>query len=82
VLKTLGLRRNDETYHQAPRFWARSFGINTNWSHFSRFAGGVIGLTLGMEGMFAFFLESAFLSLFLYGVRLNRGVRGTNSKIG
>ncbi len=83
VLKTLALRRNDETYHQAARFWARIFGINfvlgvvtgipmefqfgTNWSHFSRFAGGVIGQTLGMEGMFAFFLESAFLGLFLYG---------------
>jgi cytochrome bd ubiquinol oxidase subunit I len=83
MLKTLGLRRNDETYHQAARFWARIFGINfvlgvvtgipmefqfgTNWSHFSRFAGGVIGQTLAMEGMFAFFLESAFLGLFLYG---------------
>ena len=83
VLKTLGLRRNDEAYHQAARFWARIFGINfvigvvtgipmefqfgTNWSHFSRFAGGVIGQTLAMEGMFAFFLESAFLGLFLYG---------------
>ena len=83
VLKTLGLRRNDETYHQAARFWARIFGINfvlgvvtgipmefqfgTNWSHFSRFAGGVIGQTLAMEGMFAFFMESAFLGLFLYG---------------
>src|SRR5262249_38404518 len=35
--------------------------------HFSRFAGGVIGQTLAMEGMFAFFLESAFLGLFLFG---------------
>jgi cytochrome bd ubiquinol oxidase subunit I len=83
VLKSLALRRNDETYNQAARFWARIFGINfvlgvvtgipmefqfgTNWSHFSRFAGGVIGQTLAMEGMFAFFLESAFLGLFLYG---------------
>ena len=83
VLKTLGLRRNDEICHEAARFWARIFGINfvmgvvtgipmefqfgTNWSHFSRFAGGVIGQTLAMEGMFAFFLESAFLGLFLYG---------------
>jgi cytochrome bd ubiquinol oxidase subunit I len=83
VLKTLGLRRKDEIYHQAARFWARIFGVNfvlgvvtgipmefqfgTNWSHFSRFAGGVIGQTLAMEGMFAFFLESAFLGLFLYG---------------
>lgn len=82
-LKTVALRRNDERYNQAARFWARIFGINfvlgvvtgipmefqfgTNWSHFSKFAGGVIGQTLGMEGMFAFFLESAFLGLFLYG---------------
>ncbi len=66
-----------EIYNQSARFWARIFGINfvlgvvtgipmefqfgTNWSHFSRFAGGVIGQTLAMEGMFAFFLESSFL---------------------
>jgi cytochrome bd ubiquinol oxidase subunit I len=43
------------------------FQFGTNWSQFSRFAGGVIGQTLAMEGMFAFFLESAFLGLFLYG---------------
>jgi len=83
VLKTLGLRTGDETYNQAARFWARIFGITfvtgvvtgiplefqfgTNWSYFSRFAGGVIGQTLAMEGMFAFFLESAFLGLFLFG---------------
>ena len=83
VLKTLALKRNDPTYNEAARFWAKIFGINfvlgvvtgipmefqfgTNWSHFSRFAGGVIGQTLAMEGLFAFFLESAFLGLFLYG---------------
>src|ERR1051326_7407707 len=83
ILKTLYLRTDDQRYNQAARFWAKIFGINfaigvvtgipmefqfgTNWAHFSRFAGGVIGQTLGMEGMFAFFLESAFLGLFLYG---------------
>jgi len=83
VLKTLALRGDDEVSNQAARFWARIFGINfvlgvvtgiplefqfgTNWSQFSRFAGGIIGQTLAMEGMFAFFLESAFLGLFLYG---------------
>ncbi len=82
-LKTIALRRNDEIYNQAARFWARIFGINfvlgvitgiplefefgTNWSYFSKFTGGVIGQTLAMEGMVAFFLESAFLGLFLYG---------------
>src|SRR5258705_8139996 len=83
ILKTIALRSNNPVYSQAARFWAKIFGINfvlgvvtgipmefqfgTNWSHFSRFAGGVIGQTLAMEGMFAFFLESAFLGLFLYG---------------
>ncbi len=83
VLKTIALRRNDPVYHEAARFWGKIFGINfvlgvvtgipmefqfgTNWSVFSRFAGGVIGQTLAMEGMFAFFLESAFLGLFLFG---------------
>ncbi len=91
VLKTLALRRIDESYNKAARFWARFFGINfvivvvtgipmefqfgTNWSHFSRFAGGVIGQTLAMEGVFAFFLESAFLGLFLYGEK-RLGPRG------
>ena len=91
VVKTLAIRKNDETYNQAARFWAKIFGINfaigvvtgipmefqfgTNWSHFSRFAGGVIGQTLAMEGCFAFFLESAFLGLFLYGEkRLSKGM--------
>lgn len=83
ILKTRALRSNEEIYNQSARFWARIFGINfvigvvtgipmefqfgTNWSLFSRFAGGVIGQTLAMEGMFAFFLESAFLGLFLFG---------------
>ena len=43
------------------------FQFGTNWAVFSRFAGGVIGQTLAMEGMFAFFLESSFLGLFLFG---------------
>ena len=91
VLKTLAIRKNDDAYNQAARFWAKIFGINfaigvvtgipmefqfgTNWSHFSRFAGGVIGQTLAMEGCFAFFLESSFLGLFLYGEkRLSKGM--------
>jgi len=83
ILKTIGLKTGDDRYDKAARFWAKIFGINfvmgvvtgipmefqfgTNWSHFSRFAGGVIGQTLAMEGCFAFFLESTFLGLFLYG---------------
>jgi cytochrome bd ubiquinol oxidase subunit I len=83
ALKTMALSSGQEVYNQAARFWARIFGINflmgvvtgipmefqfgTNWSQFSRFTGGVIGQPLVMEGVFAFFLESAFLGLFLYG---------------
>src|SRR5262245_36480726 len=83
VLKAAALKRNDERFGEAARFWGRIFGINfavgvvtgvpmefqfgTNWAGFSNFAGGVIGLTLAMEGMFAFFAESAFLGLFLFG---------------
>ena len=83
VLKTLALARKSESHNLAARFWAKIFGINfalgvvtgipmefqfgTNWARFSRYAGGVIGQTLAMEGLFAFFLESAFLGLFIYG---------------
>jgi cytochrome d ubiquinol oxidase subunit I len=89
VLKTLALTRGDERYNDAARFWARVFGINftlgvvtgipmefqfgTNWAQFSRQTGGVIGQPLVMEGVFSFFLESAFLGLFLFGEqRLSR----------
>jgi cytochrome d ubiquinol oxidase subunit I len=83
ALKSLALWKKDDRYNRAARFWAKIFGINfvigvvtgipmefqfgTNWSHFSQWAGGVIGQTLAMEGVFAFFLESTFLGLFLYG---------------
>jgi cytochrome d ubiquinol oxidase subunit I len=83
VLKLMALRTGKEGYNRAARFWARVFAVNfvigvvtgiplefefgTNWSEFSRAAGGVIGQTLAMEGTFAFFLESTFLGLFLFG---------------
>ncbi|HEU4753655.1 MAG TPA: cytochrome ubiquinol oxidase subunit I, partial [Armatimonadota bacterium] len=91
VMKVLALRTGADRYNDAARFWARIFGINfavgvvtgipmefqfgTNWGRFSNFAGGVIGITLAMEGMFAFFAESAFLGLFLFGER-RLGPRG------
>lgn len=83
VLKTLYLRRKDEIYNRAAHFWARLFAITfvvgvvtgipmefqfgTNWARFSIFAGDIIAQTLAMEGAFAFFAESAFLGLFLFG---------------
>jgi len=83
VLKTMALRTGNDAYNQSARFWAKIFGINflmgvvtgipmefqfgTNWAQFARLTGGVIGQPLVMEGVFSFFLESAFLGLFLYG---------------
>jgi cytochrome d ubiquinol oxidase subunit I len=83
VLTTIGWRRGDQRYARSANFWARIFGISfafgvvtgipmefqfgTNWARFSVFAGNVIGQPLAMEGVFAFFLESTFLGLFLYG---------------
>jgi len=81
--KWRALRTGDGKYNQAVRFWAKIFGLNfavgvvtgipmefqfgTNWADFTRYAGGVIGQTLAMEGMFAFFLESAFVGALIWG---------------
>src|SRR6202007_2287727 len=43
------------------------FEFGKNWGGFPRHAGGVIGQTLAMEGMFAFFLESAFIGAVIWG---------------
>jgi len=83
VLKTIALRTGNEHYNQASRFWGKVLAINfamgvvtgipmefqfgTNWARFSKAAGGVIGQTLAMEGVFSFFLESSFLGAFLFG---------------
>jgi cytochrome d ubiquinol oxidase subunit I len=81
ALRTGG--ESSEIWDRAARFWGRIFAINfvfgvvtgiplefefgTNWARFARLSGGVIGQPLAMEGVFSFFLESAFLGLFLYG---------------
>jgi cytochrome d ubiquinol oxidase subunit I len=76
-------RTGDPKYAEAARFWAKIFGLTfalgvitgipmefqfgTNWSEFTRYAGAVIGQTLAMEGMFAFFLESALIGALVWG---------------
>src|SRR4051812_30444689 len=66
LFKWRALRTGDAHWDELARFWARIFGLNfavgvvtglplefqfgTNWARFSNFAGGVIGLTLAMEG--------------------------------
>src|SRR5215469_9559221 len=67
LLSTMHLATGKQSYVGAARFWAKIFAVNfalgvvtgiplefefgTNWSRFSRYAGGVIGQTLAMEGM-------------------------------
>jgi cytochrome d ubiquinol oxidase subunit I len=91
ILKSVALKTGSEQWNQASRFWGRNFAINfvfgvvtgipmefefgTNWARFSQLSGGVIGQPLAMEGVFSFFLESAFLGLFLYGEkRISKGM--------
>ncbi len=81
--RTKALRSGTAHDHGVAAFWTKLFALSfafgvvtgiplefqfgTNWARFSNFAGGVIGQTLAMEGMFAFFLESSFLGVLLYG---------------
>ena len=83
ILKILYLRTKDERYNSSVHFWGTIFATSfiigvvtgipmefqfgTNWSRFSADAGDIIAQTLAMEGAFAFFLESAFVGLFLFG---------------
>jgi cytochrome d ubiquinol oxidase subunit I len=85
VLKSIYMRRGNELYNKGARFWGRIFAVTfvfgvvtgipmefqfgTNWAAFSAFTGDVIAQTLAMEGAFAFFLESAFVGIFLFGER-------------
>jgi len=82
-LEGMFLRTGDRLYETAARFWTRIFGLNfavgvatgivmefefgTNWAVYSRFVGDVFGSALAAEGIFAFFLESGFLALLVFG---------------
>lgn len=86
LMKSIAVRNGSDAWHSAARFWIRVFGLSfamgvvtgipmefqfgTNWAEFSRRAGGVIGQTLAMEGIFAFFLESSFLAVLVWGERI------------
>jgi cytochrome bd ubiquinol oxidase subunit I len=83
IFKAIAFWSGDERYNKASRFWAKVFAVNflfgvitgipmefqfgTNWARFAQYSGGVIATSLAMEGVFAFFLESSFLGIFLYG---------------
>lgn len=77
------LRTGDIRYHAMTRFWSRVFAVNfamgvatgivmefqfgTNWASYSRYVGDVFGSALAAEGIFAFFLESGFLAVLVFG---------------
>ena len=82
-LEGMYLWTRNQAYSDAARFWTRIFGVNfamgvvtgivmefefgTNWAAYSRYVGDVFGSALAAEGIFAFFLESGFLALLLFG---------------
>ncbi len=79
----LYLKKEDELYEKIARFWIGIFAIvfsmgvatgivmefqfGTNWEKYSRFVGDIFGAPLAAEGVFAFFLESTFLGILLFG---------------
>ena len=83
VMEGLYLKTKDPLYHMMTRFWVKVFALTfaigvatgivmefefgTNWSVYSRFVGDVFGSALAAEGIFAFFLESGFLAVLLFG---------------
>jgi cytochrome d ubiquinol oxidase subunit I len=83
IVASLRLRRPDEIYDRMARFWTHIFGVvfaggvatgvvmefefGTNWASYSRFVGDIFGAPLAAEALIAFFLESSFLSILLFG---------------
>jgi len=85
VLEALWLRTRDQVYIDLYHFWLKIFAVafamgvvsgivmayqfGTNWSNFSRFAGGITGPLLAYEVLTAFFLEAGFLGVMLFGLK-------------
>lgn len=83
IMEAAFLRTGNRVYESMTRFWTRIFAatfamgvatgivmefqFGTNWSAYSRFVGDVFGSALAAEGIFAFFLESGFLALLVFG---------------
>ncbi len=83
MIEGLWLKTGKPIYHQMARFWTKVFALTfamgvatgivmefefgTNWASYSRYVGDVFGSALAAEGIFAFFLESGFLAVLLFG---------------
>lgn len=83
IMEGLYLKTKNRAYHDMTRFWVKVFSLTfaigvatgivmefefgTNWATYSRYVGDVFGSALAAEGIFAFFLESGFLAILLFG---------------
>ena len=83
LLQTAWYRNGDDTYRRLARFFGalllinvavgvvtgliQEFEFGMNWSAYSRLVGNVFGGPLAMEGLAAFFLESTFLGIWIFG---------------
>src|SRR5262245_55536889 len=83
LMEGMYLRTGEPAYHRMTKFWSRVFAVNfamgvatgivmefqfgTNWAAYSRYVGDVFGSALAAEGIFAFFLESGFLAVLVFG---------------
>ncbi len=83
VMETKYVSTGDETYKKMAKFWGKLFLINfalgvvtgitlefqfgTNWAHYSKFVGDIFGSLLAVEATVAFFLESTFIAVWVFG---------------
>ncbi len=83
IMETKYVRTGDEEYRRMAKFWGKIFIINfavgvvtgitlefqfgTNWSRYSRYVGDIFGSLLAIEATLAFFLESTFLAVWIFG---------------
>jgi len=83
IMQTMWLRTNNDKYKQMAKFWGKLFVINfamgvvtgivmefqfgMNWSQYSRFMGDIFGVPLAIEALMAFFLESTFIGIWIFG---------------
>ncbi|OXM74357.1 MULTISPECIES: cytochrome ubiquinol oxidase subunit I [Amycolatopsis] len=82
-MQTAWVRTGEQRYYQMTKFWGKlllvnfamgvvtgivqEFQFGMNWNAYSRFVGDVFGAPLAMEGLVAFFVESTFLGLWIFG---------------
>jgi len=83
IMEALYLKTGRLEYEAMTKFWTKIFAVNfamgvasgivmefqfgTNWATYSRYVGDVFGSALAAEGIFAFFLESGFLAVLVFG---------------